>query len=135
MSVEDIAYVLGRVDELVKWAEKVKSYALEQAENGVKFPGFKLVEGRSNRIISNKDASAEALIGAGYTEDLIFERNLYGLTALEKIVGKKKFDEVLGGLIIKPSGKPTLTTEDDKRPEINSKASAEDDFADSEYFV
>ena len=125
----EIADILGRIDDLVSWAGDVKAYALEQAEkHGVKWPGWKLVAGRSNRKYADSDQVAAALVAAGYDEALIYERSLLGITAMEKTVGKKAFAEILGDLVVKPEGKPTLAPENDKRPELNTTAQAAEDF-------
>lgn len=126
MNSEDLAKILAIVDDMAKWAKEVKDYALEEALKGNKIPGFKLVEGRSNRTITDEEALAQLLISKGYTEDKIYKpKALEGITNLEKVIGKKKFTELAGKLVIKPVGKPTLVTIDDKRPELNS---ADDDF-------
>lgn len=39
---------------------------------------------------------------------------------MEKLMGKQEFQNILGGLIIKPAGKPTLVPASDKRPAITS---------------
>jgi len=54
-----------------------------------------------------------------------YEHKVLGITAMTKLLGKTKFNELLSGLIYKPQGKPTLVPESDKRPEWNS---AENDF-------
>lgn len=129
LTYQEIAEVLGRAEELQKWAADVHAYALDQAENhGVKFPGWKLVEGRSNRKYADEEAVAQALLAEGYEEHTIFKRSLLGITDMEKTIGKKRFAEILGDLVIKPMGKPTLVPESDKRPEISSAASAAEDF-------
>ncbi|MDF2902401.1 MAG: putative protein p51 [Bacillus sp. (in: firmicutes)] len=129
LSHEEIGEILAQADELQKWAKEVQSYALEQAENhGVKFPGWKLVEGRSTRKYSDEEAVAQTLMSEGYGEDVIYSKSLLGITNMEKAIGKKVFAEVLDGYVIKPSGKPTLVVESDKRPELNSTASAVADF-------
>lgn len=85
----------------------------------MKYPGFKLVEGRSNRKYTDETAVAEAVSRAGYEP---YEKKLLGITAMQKQLGKKKFDELLGGLVVKPEGKPFLVPETDKRPELSSAA-------------
>lgn len=126
LSTAEIAEILSKADEIEKWAKEIKDYALEEALKGTKFPGWKLVEGRSNRVIEDENALAAILIKEGYPEDKIYKpRALEGITNLEKLVGKKRFAKIADGLISKPPGKPTLVTEDDKRPELDS---AEDDF-------
>lgn len=124
----EIGEVLRLADQLTAWAGDIKEYAQQEAEKGKKWDGWKLVEGRSNRKYSDETKVAEALISAGYEEALLYERKLYGITAMEKIIGKKPFAEFCGELIIKPTGKPVLVPESDKRPELNSIDSAVKDF-------
>ena len=119
---EEIAAILPQIDTLVSWAEDVKAYALQQALSGQRYPGFKLVEGRSNRKYTDEAAVATAVLNAGYDP---YEKKLLGITAMTRQLGKKKFDELLSGLIIKPQGKPVLAPESDKRPEFNT---AQNDF-------
>lgn len=126
---EEIGEVLKRADELKAWVSDVFEYALVQArDHGKKFPGWKLVEGRSVRQYADENAVAETLLGAGYKEEQIYEKKLWGITAMEKLLGKTKFGELLKGLVVKPAGKPTLVPESDKRPELNSTAAAVADF-------
>lgn len=126
---EEIGEVLKQADELKAWVSDVFDYALVQArDHGKKFPGWKLVEGRSVRQYADGGAVAKKLTEAGYKEEQIYEKRLWGITAMEKLLGKTLFNELLGGLVIKPPGKPTLVPEADKRPEINSIAAAMADF-------
>lgn len=127
---EEISEILSGVDDLQKWASDIYSYALEQAENhNKKWPGYKLVEGRSSRKYKDENLVAETLVAAGIDEDKLYNKSLLTITAMEKTLGKKQFTELLGDLIIKPMGKPTLVSEMDKRPELNSIKSAQSDFA------
>lgn len=125
---DEIGEVLRLADQLAAWAGDVKEYALQEAENGKKWSGWKLVEGRSNRKYSDETEVARALIKAGYAESMLYERKLYGITAMEKIIGKKPLAECCGNLIVKPAGKPVLVPESDKRPELNSIDAAKNDF-------
>jgi hypothetical protein len=125
----DVSDILTKAKDFEGWLTAVKEYALAQALGGKKWPGFKLVEGRSNRVYTDQSKVADALLKAGFAEDLIYKKELLGITAMEGEITKKKFSELLGDLVIKPSGKPTLVTQDDKRPELNSIDSAERDFA------
>lgn len=115
LTTEQIVSVLDKADLAIKWLKDVQEFAQDQAERGVTIPGYKLVEGRSNRKYTNADAVAIKLQEAGIPVDIIFERSLLGITAMEKAIGKKKFEELLGGLVEKPQGKPTLVPESDKR--------------------
>jgi len=124
LSDEDIEVILTKIDDLTTWAGAIKDYALKSALNGKHWNRFKLVEGRSNRKYSNEDAVAEAAKAAGYHD--IYRHSLITITEMEKLMSKAKFNEILGGLIEKPQGKPTLVPLSDKRPEINK--SAKHDF-------
>ncbi|MDA8227023.1 MAG: DUF2800 domain-containing protein [Desulfitobacterium hafniense] len=122
---EDIEEILALLDDITSWANAIKAYALEAAvSHGKEWCGFKLVEGRSNRRYANEEAIAEAAKVAGYLD--IYRQSLITLTEMERLMGKGKFQEILGGLIEKPSGKPTLVPLSDKRQAINT--SAKHDF-------
>lgn len=112
-----IGIILPQIEALISWAEDIKAYALEQALAGVHYPGFKLVEGRAVRKFSNEDQVIKAVCKAGFDP---FEKKLIGITAMQKLLGKAKFDELLSGLIAKSKGKPTLVPESDKRPAVSS---------------
>lgn len=114
---DEIAAILTKADELVSWANDVKEYALKEALNGTKFEGFKVVAGRSNRKYIDESAVADVVIAAGNDP---YEKKLLGITAMTALLGKKTFEDILGGLTFKPPGKPVLVTADDKRPEFNS---------------
>lgn len=126
---DEIGEILREAEELQKWAADVQAYALDQALQGEHFDGWKLVEGRSVRKYADDLKVAEKLQAAGYDEALLYERKLLGLTAMERLVGKKKLAATLGDLIVKPAGKPVLVPLSDKREEINTTESAKADFA------
>lgn len=128
---DEIADILGRAKNFTNWLESVLTYALHEAINGKKWPGFKLVAGRSNRTYSDEAAVANKLLEKGFAEDLIYKRELLGITAMEKAIGKKTFTEVLNELLIKPPGKPALAPLSDKREELNSLADVQKDFAEA----
>ena len=119
---DEIAEILGKIDELTAWASDIKEYALNQAINGKEWTGWKLVEGRSNRKYINDNAVAKVVEDAGFDP---YEHKVLGITAMQKMLGKTKFNELLGDFIEKPQGKPTLVPESDKRPEMNT---AKNDF-------
>lgn len=130
LSVEEIGKILEDVDGLVKWAEDLKEGALTRALEGENFPGWKVVEGRSIRKYSGtEDEIVRQCEGAGYDHALLYETKLLTVSAMEKMMGKKQFAEVLGDYVEKPAGKPTLAPESDKRPAIVN-ATAAEDFAD-----
>lgn len=126
MTDEEVASVLAEAEGIKTWITSVEDYALKAALEGKTFPGFKLVEGRSVRKYADEGKVAETLLGYGYKEDQIYKpKELKTITAMEKTLTKKTFNELLGGLIVKPAGKPTLVPETDSRPEWSS---AEADF-------
>ena len=118
----EIAAILEKVNEMISWGNDIKDYALQQAQSGVHFEGWKIVEGRSKRKYTDENAVADTVKDAGFDP---YEKKLLGITAMSTLLGKKKFEELLGGLIYKPPGKPTLVPESYKRPAMNT---AKDDF-------
>ena len=119
---QEVAYILPQLDAHVSWANDLKEYALQAAIAGKTFEGYKLVEGRSDRRYISEAAVASTVTAAGYDP---YERKVLGVTAMEKVLGKKTFGKLLDGLIEKPKGKPTLVPVTDKRPPINT---AKNDF-------
>lgn len=131
LTPEEIADILTRKADFESWLKAVKEQAEAAALSGISFPGFKLVEGRSNRKYADEEAIAGALRKAGYKAGQIFKpKALLGLTEMEKLVGKKKLEELAGAYIVKPEGAPTLVPDTDKRPALNTGAQAAADFAD-----
>lgn len=119
---EEIEAILLKVDDLMSWASDIKAYALQAAISGKAWAGWKLVEGRANRKYIDETAVVDAVVAAGFNP---YEEKLLGITAMTSILGKKRFEEVLGQLIRRPQGKPTLVPENDKRPAMNT---AKNDF-------
>jgi len=122
LSNEEIADIISKCDELAKWAKDIQEYALEQAVAGIAYPGWKLVEGRSNRRYTDKEAIENILWE--HDHDIYKPKELKGITDMEKSIGKNKFAELVGGYIEKPIGKPVLVVESDKR-EVFNKASTD----------
>ena len=113
--IEDILAVLP---DLTKWANEITTYALDTALNhGKEWNGFKVVQGRSVRKYRDEAAVAEAAKEAGYKD--IYRQSLIPLTEMQRLMGKDKFEEILGGLITKVPGRPTLVPKSDKRPAMN----------------
>ncbi len=119
----EIEAILGKVDDLISWASDIKDYALDAALSGKKWTDYKLVAGRSTRKYTNEGDVAEAVEAAGYDP---YEKKVLGITAMSKMLGKQKFEEILGSFIEKPAGKPTLVLRTDKRKELNT--TAKEDF-------
>lgn len=114
----EIEEVLSKLSDLTKWANEIIAYATDAAVNhGKEWNGFKVVEGRSVRKYKDEGAVAEAAKANGYKD--IYRQSLITLTEMQKLMGKKKFEQILGGLIHKPPGKPTLVPNSDKRPAMN----------------
>lgn len=124
---EDVKDILDHASEIRKWLDDVEADALKQALSGKEVLGYKLVEGRSNRLITDKEAAATILKENGF-EDIYKPQELLAMGALEKKVGKTAFAELLSAYIDKPQGKPVLVPESDKRPAMNSLEQAIKDF-------
>ena len=122
---EEISEVLKKADDLSKWAAEVYAYAQDEAIiHGKEWPGYKIVEGRSNRKYSSDEEVAAAAEAAGYKD--IYKKSLIGIGEMERLMGKDEFKKVLGRLIYKPQGKLTLVPISDPRKAITkTTASAE----------
>lgn len=130
LSPLELADILAKAKEITSWIKDVEEYSLEIVrDHDARVPGWKLVEGRSNRVISDPDSVLLLLEAEGFEDtDILKPQALQTITALEKIVGKKKFGELAGEFIVKPEGKPVLVPEADKRQAINGLASAITEF-------
>lgn len=128
LNPQELADVLPKLETIKIWLTGIEEYALHTALSGTAVPGWKVVEGRSSRQITNPTAVSDALSGAGIGRDLLYKpQELLPITELEKLVGKKQFAALCAQWISKPQGKPTLVPESDKRQAINT---VEEDFAD-----
>ena len=119
---KEVEEILARIDGLVSWASEIKEYALQQAINGKEWTSWKLIEGRSNRKYTDETAVANTISQAGFDP---YERSVRGVIAMQKLLGKPRFDELLAAYIDKPQGKPTLVPVSDKRPAMTT---AKNDF-------
>ena len=123
---EEVAGVIARADELSKWAADVYAYAQDQAiAHGKRWPGYKVVEGRSARRYTSEEDVARAAAAAGYTD--IYKKSLLGVCEMERLMGKERFSAILGKLVYKPQGKLTLVPDSDRREAV-SFDTAKDDF-------
>lgn len=123
---DELLQVFEVADRITNYLESVKAHIYKRALEGRKFPGYKLVEGRSTRRIEDESKAIAVLKRAGYDESVYLNKivKLMGLGDLKKYLGEANRDKLLGDLIVKPEGKPSLVPESDKRPEWNSS----DDF-------
>ena len=119
MDDSEIEEVLDKADDFVNWINSVKEFALEDAMKGKKYDHYKLVEGRSNRKYIDETKVINVVKEAGYSP---YEEKLLSVTGMQSRLGKARFEELLGNLVVKPRGKLTLVSRDDKRPEVNPAA-------------
>ncbi len=118
LSDDEIEEILSVIPDLTKWANEISTYAIDAAINhGKEWKGFKIVEGRSIRKYRDEEAVAEAAKDAGFKD--IYRQSLIPMTEMQRLMGKTRFEEILGSLIYKPPGKPTLVPMTDKRPAMN----------------
>lgn len=122
LSDEEIGDLLVRGAGLVEWYKGLESYALQAILEGRVIPGFKVVPGRSTRAFRDADAAIQRILDAGYDKAIVYDYKAKSLSELEKVVGKKRFAELMGELIYKPYGKPTLTEESDPREPYSTAA-------------
>lgn len=119
MTVAEIAELLIKAGDIKSWISSMEAKVFDTLMTGAKVIGWKLVEGRSVRRYADETKVRKALNDAGFDDAVIYERQLLGISAMEKLMGKKAFAEILSGLIEKPQGKPTLAPESDARPAIS----------------
>lgn len=124
---EEVGTALSMALDLKKWASDLEEFALDELLKGNDVQGWKVVEGRSNRAFVNVEEAFTRLTNSGVESALLYERKPISLTAVEKLIGKKQFDEILVNDICKPQGKPALVPESDKR-EPYQLSSAKNDF-------
>lgn len=123
LTPDDLATILKRIPDLRRWLNDVEEYALSQAISGNPVPGYKIVEGKSNRVITDPDNLLAQLRERGFADDRILKpATLHGITELQRVVGKKAFEALAGPYLTKPPGKPALAPIDDPRPEYSEAA-------------
>ena len=125
---EELVEVYEQQPRLVEWVNSVTGYMIGEANKGTKFPGYKLVEGRSTRRWGDEEAAIAALKARRIPQREFLNVKLKGLGDMEKFLGPKRFSEILVDHVVKPPGKPTLAKESDKRPALGSEESAKEDF-------
>ena len=126
LTPETLGKALAGGKTLVEWYEAIKKNALDLILSGQKVPGWKAVEGRSTRVWSDQDKALDKLLESGIERAAIYDSVPKSLAQLEKVLGKAKFQELVGDFVLKPPGSPTLADEADSRKEFNSAAA---DFA------
>lgn len=115
LSNVEIADLLVRAADLVKWYSDLKDYAQQEILAGREIPGWKVVAGKSVRAFTDTDAAFNAIRAAGYDDVILYDRKPKTLAALEKLVGKKNFEAIAGQFITRPMGAPTLVESSDPR--------------------
>ena len=129
MGKDEIGHILARLGAMVDWAKELQEYALSEALKGEEIPGWKIVSGRSMRYFTDAEKAYKTIIDSGINEAMMYERKPISLTALEKLVGAKQFTDLVGDMIDKSEGKPTLVPLSDKREAKSfSKTTAVEDF-------
>lgn len=128
LSPEELGDILKGAKKIKSWISDLEKTVTDIAIAGIPVPGWKIVEGRSNRIYTDPDLVALAVKKEGFPEAMIYEKKLLGVTAMEKLMGKKTFKAALEntGLVIKPKGSPTLALESDARPQMDLDVTIDD---------
>nr|DAX22796.1 MAG TPA: Protein of unknown function (DUF2800) [Caudoviricetes sp.] len=128
ITLDELGKYLKRGKDMAAWLEDMKEYALSESLAGADVPGWKAVEGRGSRAFTDTDEAVNTLVKNGIDESVLYERRVLTLAQMEKAVGKKAFGELVGDLVVKNPGKPTLVEESDKRPKITNQPTAADVF-------
>lgn len=129
LTPEELGDILGRTSEIRSWCAAVEDYALNALySEGKEIPGWKVVRSGGRRQITDATAAIQTLIDAGFTAEQVTEFKPKGLGVLEKLVGKTELPAVLGDLLVKTPGKPSLAPESDRRESISPGSEAAKDF-------
>ena len=129
ISAEEAGQRLLELQDIVKYQKDLQEWALSECLAGKDVPGWKAVEGRSVRDWSDMDAAFDKLIKSEMTmEEMLYEKKPLTLAQVEKLIGKKDFQDTVGEFVVKKSGKPTLVKESDKREAITNIVTAEEAF-------
>ena len=123
---KELLILYKNADFISKFLADVKALVLKEALEGKKWDGLKLVEGRSNRIITDEAKVREILEAELYEPEEFLNTKLKGLGDLEKLLKKANFEKLIGHLVEKPIGAPTLAPEDDKREPYGVSKAAKD---------
>lgn len=124
---EQLMLVFERSDQIISWVDSVKAVILSRLMDRKPVPGYKLVGGRTMRKLVESEELVNNLKDFGLAEeDFMSQPKLLGITAIEKAVGKKDFQEAFSRFVIKTEPKPTIAKSDDQREDFFS--GAENDF-------
>ena len=125
--LSELAEILPTLNRISSWIDAVFAFVSSEAINhGVPIPGYKVVEGRSKRVFTDTKAVVDTAVANGYTD--LYKQSLITLTEFEKMMGKKKFVELLGEYVAKPPGKLALVPESDPREPVDLTATPEQEF-------
>lgn len=125
--ISELAEILPTLNRISSWIEAVFAFVSSEAINhGVPIPGYKVVEGRSKRVFTDTKAVVDTAVQNGYTD--LYKQSLITLTEFEKMMGKKKFNELLGEYVAKPPGKLALVPESDPREPVDLTATPDQEF-------
>lgn len=116
LSDEELGEWLQKVEGLVAYARELEDYAQTALLEGRTLPGWKLVQGRSTRKWTDQDAAFRQMEADGIDEAMLYTRTPISLTAAERMLGKKKFAEVMSAFITRAPGAPKLAKDSDPRP-------------------
>ena len=126
--MDELVAILPTLNRISSWIEAVFAFISSEAINhGVQIPGYKVVEGRSKRVFTDTKAVVDTAVANGFTD--LYKQQLITLTEFEKMMGKKRFAELLGGYVAKPPGKLALVPDSDPRPPVDLNNTPDQEFA------
>lgn len=129
LTPEQVGQILKLEPQISAWLKSLKAAALTDLLNGQEIPGYKVVEGKQgNRAWVDELKVAEALDAAGVAREDYTTVQLLSPAAMDKALGKKRAAELLGNLISRAPGAPTIVPTSDKRPKLDRLAQANEDF-------
>jgi hypothetical protein len=122
MSPEELAHMLDGLDALEDWVKSIRAHAHRSAENGVKLPGYQLVDKIGNRAWKDeKNVAAILRAEVGIPEEKIYLRKLKSPAQIEAAIPKADHNKI-AGLWEKPvKGTNLVAVDKTTRPPAKSK--------------
>lgn len=122
LSDSELLEIFKISDNVGKWVKKVDAYIFDEAMNGKKWEGYKLVDGQNRRAWTDPTQALNVALDNGMVFDKITTpAKIKGITEIEKLATKALFPTLFGDVVFYKKTSPSLVPESDKRPELISR--------------
>jgi hypothetical protein len=131
LSYEELGKCLELRDTVKHWLKALEKRAFEAIMRDIEVPGWKIVEGKSNRCWVSETETEKWLTKHKIAKGTMYEKTLLSPAQAEKLFKGDEKKEV-GALARKPPGRPVLAHISDKRMPFNPVADDFDHFDDED---